>query len=144
MEIESSAFKSNEFIPEVYSCQGADKSPPILIKNSPDKTNSFAIIVDDPDAPSGIFVHWVAWNLSSKTTWINEGENIPLSGKNSFGTLGYKGPCPPPGKPHRYFFKVYALDTKLTLKAGATKQELEKAMEGHILGEAELIGLFQR
>lgn len=144
MELESSAFKPNQKIPAKFTCEGEDVSPPLNIKNMPEKTQSFAIIMDDPDAPAGVFVHWVAWNIPPTSVALSEGINIQKKGKNGFGTQGYRGPCPPKGKPHRYFFKVYALDTLLNLPESSTKQQLEAAMEGHILGKAELIGLFQR
>jgi Raf kinase inhibitor-like YbhB/YbcL family protein len=110
-----------------------------------------ALIADDPDAPAGTWTHWVLFNLPPTTTHLAEGVNkvdeLPggaRQGRNDFRKIGYNGPCPPPGKPHRYFFKLYALDTGLQLSAGASKQELEKAMEGHIAGHAELMGTYKR
>ena len=150
-ELVSSAFKNGEYIPGEYSCKGKDISPPLEWTGMPEGTRSFALICDDPDAPVGTWIHWVIFNLPAEKTGLEEnlsGQNRlsdgALQGKNSWGKLGYGGPCPPPGKPHRYFFKLYALDTMLDLKSGATKQELLKAMEGHVLAEAELMGLFKR
>lgn len=144
LKIESPAFKNKEKIPAKYTCEGEDHSPPLLIGNIPAKAKSIAIIIDDPDAPMGTFDHWVAWNLPSATTELAEGASAPSEGVNGFGATRYRGPCPPRGKPHRYFFKVYALDTMLDLAAGSTKAALENAMKGHILSQGELIGLYQR
>ena len=143
MELKSS-FEPNQTIHKKNTCEGDDLSPPLTIKNAPPNTASFAIIMDDPDAPSGVFIHWVAWNIPSAKMTLSEGEKAPKEGKNGFGSQGYRGPCPPKGKPHRYFFKVYALDEMLNLPEGSSRQQLESAMEGHILGKAELIGLYQR
>jgi len=144
VELKSSAFTHKGKIPSKYTYDGKDVSPPLSIGGIPKKAKSIAVVVDDPDAPMGIFDHWIAWNLSPQQSEIGEGLKAPQQGKNDFGELGYRGPCPPPGSPHRYFFKVYALDSVLELPSGARKQELEKAMEGHILDQAELIGLYQR
>lgn len=144
LKIESSAFKNKEKIPAKYTCEGKDLSPPLQIGNIPQKAKSLAIIVDDPDAPSGTFDHWVAWNLPPTTKELAEGASVPSEGVNGFGANRYRGPCPPPGKPHRYFFKVYALDTMLELEAGSPKAALENAMKGHILSQGELVGLYQR
>ena len=135
-------FGHMEYIQSKYTCEGEDVSPRIEISGVPEGTKSLAVIVDDPDAPVGVFVHWVVWNL--RVGNIEEGTSDGTVGTNDFGRLGYNGPCPPPGKPHRYFFKVYALDTMLELEEGATKQELLNAMEGHILDKAEYIGLYKR
>lgn len=144
MKIESSAFVHGQTIPAKYTCTGKDVSPPISILEAPRETISFVIIMDDPDAPMGVFDHWLAWNIPGNTTGLSEGAKVPLQGRNGFRDTKYRGPCPPPGKPHRYFFKVYALDTLLKLPEGAGKRELETAMEGHILAKGELIGLFAR
>lgn len=144
MKIESPAFASNEPIPSKFSCEGADVSPPLSIAGIPATAVSLAIIVDDPDAPMGTFVHWVAWNIDAVTTTLGEGFEVSAQGRNDFGESRYRGPCPPPGKPHRYFFKIYALDTSLDLPEGTTKEHLLSAMEGHILGQGELIGTYQR
>ena len=138
LKIESPAFKNGEEIPREYTCDGNDLSPPLKFINIPEKTGSLALIVDDPDAPMGTWVHWVLWNLPASLTGISEGENLFFGrGENDFKTLLYGGPCPPSGT-HRYFFKLYALDTELELEDGATKEELQEAMEGHIIESAEL------
>ena len=135
-------FKNMENIQDKYTCKGQSVSPEIKIANIPKAAKSLAIIVDDPDAPYGTFVHWVAWNLAAAN--IPEGAKSGVQGVNTAGKLGYTPPCPPPGKPHRYIFNVYALGTQLDLAAGAAKEELLQAMEGHILAKAESTGLFKR
>ncbi|AHF80230.1 YbhB/YbcL family Raf kinase inhibitor-like protein [Thermococcus paralvinellae] len=149
----TSVFGENEFIPSKYTCEGLDINPPLKIEGLSEKAVSIAIIVDDPDAPVGTFVHWVAWNIPPAKE-IPEGipkkETVELpihvvQGKNDFGRIGYNGPCPPRGHGiHHYHFKVYVLDTELNLKPGATKKDLEKAMKGHIIQYGELIGLYER
>jgi Raf kinase inhibitor-like YbhB/YbcL family protein len=150
-QISSSAFASGQTIPKKFTCDGSDISPPLNWKDAPAATQSFALIADDPDAPVGTWVHWVLFSLPANSKDLQEGvdkeEQLPngaLQGKNDFRKIGYGGPCPPPGKPHRYFFKLYALDTKISLKAGATKADVENAMKGHILGQAELVGRYSR
>jgi Raf kinase inhibitor-like YbhB/YbcL family protein len=147
----TSAFANGSTIPKQFTCSGADISPALTWSGAPDGTKSFALIVDDPDAPVGTWTHWVAWNLPASVHSLPENtvkaeqlHDGTLQGRNDFRKIGYGGPCPPPGKPHRYFFKLYALDAKLTLKAGATKAELEQAMNGHILAQAEVMGKFAR
>lgn len=145
IKITSSAFKNKEYIPSKYTCDGMDVSPPLMIDNVPPKARALALIVDDPDAPRGTWVHWVAWNINPGTREIKE-QSIPtgaVQGMNDFGNRDYGGPCPPSGT-HRYFFKLYALDTALTLGPDTTKPALEAAMKGHILDKAELIGLYER
>lgn len=144
MEIKSPAFEHQQFIPKKYTCEGEDLSPPLVFKSIPEKTVSLAIIIDDPDAPGGTFDHWIAWNLSPHTTTLDENAKVPMQGKNGFKVNRYRGPCPPPGKPHRYFIRVYALDTKLNLPEGSSKKNVLDAMEGHILGKGELIGIYKR
>ncbi|PYT65509.1 MAG: YbhB/YbcL family Raf kinase inhibitor-like protein [Acidobacteria bacterium] len=151
MKIVSSAFSANEMIPKKFTCDGPDASPKLSWNEPPAKTQSFALIMDDPDAPVGTWVHWVLFDLPADTRELAEGvakqeqlANRARQGRNDFGQIGYGGPCPPPGNPHRYFFKVYALDAKLALKAGVTKADVERAMKGHILGQAELIGRYGR
>ena len=150
MKIESSAFTSGQPIPEKYTCDVTDASPTLTWSGAPQATKSFALIADDPDAPMGTWVHWVIFNLPAQTHALPEGVAKTDSaaggtqGRNDFGKVGYGGPCPPPGKAHRYFFKVYALDSALDLKAGAKKQDVEKAMQGHVVGQAELMGTYQR
>ena len=154
MEIKlfSSAFKQGNFIPAKFSCEGANISPQLHWSNAPKDVKSFALIVDDPDAPGGDFVHWVIYNVPGNLNELHEdvtpSRNIPDEvklGTNGFGRISYGGPCPPAGKPHRYFFKIYALDTVLHhLESGATKQELLSAMNNHILAEGHLMGKYQR
>jgi Raf kinase inhibitor-like YbhB/YbcL family protein len=142
--LESSAFGNAQAIPSRYSCEGEDVSPPLRWTNVPEGTRSLALIVDDPDAPGGVFTHWLAWGLDSAAEGLGEGEPAPTEGKNGFGTGGYRGPCPPPGLVHRYVFRLYALDADLELTAGAAKAELERAIEGHVLTIAELVGTYKR
>ncbi|GAB4371625.1 MAG: YbhB/YbcL family Raf kinase inhibitor-like protein [Deltaproteobacteria bacterium] len=141
----SPAFSHNGMIPAKYTCDGADVNPPLSIDGVPEKAKSLALIVDDPDAPRGTWVHWVVWNIPADTRVIPEGTVPPgaLQGTNDFGSRKYGGPCPPSGT-HRYFFKLYALDAPLALPPGATKAQVEKAMSGHLLGKAETVGLYRR
>lgn len=149
MKFESDAFAANSKIPVKYTCDGESISPPLKWGEPPSQTKSIALIVDDPDAPNGTFVHWVFYNLPPQTR--NLPPAIPttakveggIQGKNGRNDFGYTGPCPPNGT-HRYFFKLYALDTVLNLDPGATKDKLQAAMEHHILATAEFIGLYQR
>lgn len=144
MQITSPAFQNSGKIPAKYTCDGGDISPPLAMSDIPIGAKSLVLIIDDPDSPTGTWDHWVAFNIPFATTEILEGGKIPgLSGKNTFGELGYGGPCPGSGE-HRYFFKAYALDTQLDLKEGASKQEVEQAMEGHIMDQAELMGRYSR
>jgi Raf kinase inhibitor-like YbhB/YbcL family protein len=150
-QVSSAAFSSGERIPKKFTCDGADVSPQLSWKQVPAATQSLALIADDPDAPVGTWVHWVLYGLPASTRELPAGvekqEQIGaggMQGHNDFRKIGYGGPCPPPGTPHRYYFKLYALDTKLDLKAGATKAELESAMKGHILGETQLMGRYGR
>jgi Raf kinase inhibitor-like YbhB/YbcL family protein len=150
-ELTSTAFSAHQAIPKKFTCDGPDVSPKLSWSDPPAKTQSFALIMDDPDAPGGTWVHWVFYDAPTDAKELPEGvpkqEELPggaRQGRNDFGKIGYGGPCPPPGKPHRYFFKVYALDTKLNLKSGATKADVERAMKGHILAQAELIGRYGR
>jgi len=144
LTVKSPAFEHNKAIPEKYTCKGENTNPPLTIGGIPQKTKSIALIMDDPDAPSGTFDHWVVWDIPPQTTTIAEHTAPGKEGVNSAQEHGYHGPCPPPGKPHRYFFKVYALDTQLGLGANSRKKDVEKAMQGHILAKGELIGLFRR
>jgi len=150
-QLKSSDFTAGAAIPQQFTCVGADMSPALHWSDPPAETKSFALIADDPDAPAGTWVHWVLYNIPPGARSLPQ--NFPkseepregaLQGRNDFGRVGYGGPCPPPGKPHRYFFKLYALDTHLGLKAGATKKEVERAMQSHILEQAELMGRFAR
>lgn len=145
LSIASPAFSHGGMIPPKHTCDGADVNPPLSIGNVPENTKSLALIVDDPDAPMGTWVHWVMWNVEPGTEEIPE-NSVPkgaLQGTNDFRKQSYGGPCPPSGT-HRYFFKVYALDTVLSLAAGATKAKLENAMKGHVIGQAELVGRYKR
>lgn len=145
LSITSPAFSQNGMIPKRYTCDGADVSPPLEIANAPEGTKSLALIVDDPDAPAGTWVHWLVWNFAADTREIPENTIPPgaLQGTNDFGKQTYGGPCPPSGT-HRYFFKLYALNAPLALPAGARKAKVEEAIGGHLLGKAELIGLYRR
>jgi Raf kinase inhibitor-like YbhB/YbcL family protein len=150
MEIMSPAFAMGGMIPPKYTCKGENVSPPLAWKGLPEGTESIAIITDDPDAPMGIWVHWVFYDIPAHVQAL--GESIPqekkppvggIQGENDFRTIGYGGPCPPSGT-HRYYFKVYALDTALGLPPGATKKDVVKAMNGHVLGESVLMGKFSK
>ena len=142
MKINSPDFKNNELIPKKFTCDGEDVSPGLVIESIPQQAKSLALVVDDPDAPMGTWVHWVVYDmpLSSRI----EQNSIPgKQGINDFGRRNYGGPCPPSGT-HRYFFKVYALDAMLNLKEGLSKKELERFLQGHILEKTELVGLYKR
>ena len=151
MQLTSTALNEGQPIPAKYTCDEKDLSPPLKWSGVPAETKSLALIVDDPDAPVGTWVHWVLFGLAPAVTELPE--DLPKSqyvlggarqGLNDFRRLGYGGPCPPAGKPHRYFFKLYALDTSLQLKPGSTKKELEQAMQQHVLAEAQLMGTYKR
>ncbi len=150
MKITSSAFEEGSMIPEKYTCDDINVSPPLKWSSAPDGTKRFAIICDDPDAPMGTWVHWVIYNLPGDIDELPE-DMSPLEifpngakqGRNDFGEIGYGGPCPPRGV-HRYYFKIYALSKELDVKAGITKSELLKAMDGNILSEGQLMGKYER
>jgi len=150
MELSSQAFAPGAMVPAKYTCDGRNVSPPLMWKGLPEGTMSIALICDDPDAPAGTWVHWVYYDLALEIQELPE-DIEPMGkpaaggtqGKNDFGNLGYGGPCPPSGT-HRYFFKLYALDTELNLPQGSSKKELLDAMKGHILGQAEMIGRYKR
>ncbi len=142
MKLTSPAFNHNESIPKKYTCQGEDINPPLNIDGVPDGTKSLALIIDDPDAPMKTWVHWVVFNIPVQNK-IDENSIPGKQGYNDFRKKGYGGPCPPSGT-HRYFHKLYALDTVLNLNEGITKKELELAMQGHILAKTELIGLYKK
>ncbi len=151
LEIVSDVFESNGYIPDRYACDAQDFSPFLSFRDVPEGTKSLVLICDDPDAPFKVWVHWVLFNIPKEVTELKENITAEemkslgiIAGVNDFGKLEYKGPCPPAGKPHRYFFKLYALDTQLPLEAGAAKKEIVKAMEGHIIAEAKVVGLYQR
>jgi Raf kinase inhibitor-like YbhB/YbcL family protein len=151
LQLKSPDFAAGEKIPKQFTCEGADISPALAWNDPPSGTKSFALIVDDPDAPVGDWVHWVLYNLPPNLRSLPQ--NLPKTeqsadgsrqGLNDFKKIGYGGPCPPAGKPHRYFFRLYALDTKLNLNSTASKKELESAMQGHILAQGEYMGRYAR
>lgn len=150
-EIKSSTFNQGQPIPEKYTCDGADLSVPLAWTDPPAGTKNFALIADDPDAPMGTWVHWVLYDLPVEARQLPEGvpKKETLSdgskqGMNDFERIGYGGPCPPPGKPHRYFFKLYAIDKKIELPPRATKPQVLAAIKDHTLGEAQLMGTYKR
>jgi len=151
MTLTSSAFGAGAAIPQHFTCKGADASPALEWSGSPAHAASFAMIMDDPDAPAGTWVHWVLWNVAAVAHSLPQ--DVPgreqlddgaRQGKNSFGKIGYNGPCPPAGQTHRYYFRLYALDTKLSLPAGASRDQLDAAMKGHVLVQAEYMGTFHK
>lgn len=142
MKITSPEFQNNQFIPNRFTCEGENINPALIIKDIPEGTKSLALIMDDPDAPMGTWVHWVVFDIPV-TSKIEENSIPGKQGINSARKKNYHGPCPPSGT-HRYFFKIYALDTVLNLKEGINKAQLEKAMQSHILDKAELVGLYKR
>lgn len=151
MSLSSPLIESGGAIISQFTCSGSGFSPPLQWIRPPEGTMSFALIVEDPDAPSGNFVHWVLFNIPADRRDLPQGvagdeivEGIGVQGKNDAGKTGYTGPCPPVGPPHRYFFRLYALDTRLFLPAGSQKSDLEKGMQGHILAQAEFVASFQR
>ena len=151
LDVSSTAFDDGGRIPVKYTCSGEDVSPDIQWSVGPAATESYALIVDDPDAPGGPFTHWVIFNMPSNVTHLKEGvstdarlDDGSIQGKNHFGRIGYGGPCPPAGKPHHYHFNVYALDTRIGLGPCVSKEALLKAMNGHILAQGELTGIYGR
>jgi len=151
LEIKSNAFKRGEGISVQYTCDGKDISPDIIWSDVPAGTQSFVLICDDPDAPLGTWVHWVIFNIPGDKTGLSRAlpkqavfDDGSVQGINDFGKNGYGGPCPPAGKPHRYFFRLYAIDTKLNLDAKATKKKVLEAIEGHICAQADFYGTYAR
>ncbi len=151
LKLATTAFQPGSIIPKKFTCDGPDVSPALAWSDLPAGAQSIALIMDDPDAPAGTWVHWVLYDLPASARELPEGvpKQEELSsgarqGRNDFRKIGYGGPCPPHGPPHRYLFKLYALDAMTKLKAGATKAELERAIQGHILAQAELVGRYQR
>ncbi len=151
IQLSTNSFTSGGAIPKKFTCSGADVSPELSWAAPPAGAESVALIVDDPDAPVGTWNHWLLYNLPLSVHELPENQprtadlaSGALQGKNDFGKIGYNGPCPPPGKPHRYFFRLYALDTKLDLKSGADRHTLDQAIKGHVIGEGELMGTFGR
>jgi Raf kinase inhibitor-like YbhB/YbcL family protein len=145
MKLSSPAFSEGGSIPKKHTCDGDNVSPQLLWGETPEATRSLALIVDDPDSPSGDFVHWVLFNIPAAFNELREGvQSVGVPGANSYRKISYNGPCPPRGPAHRYFFKLYALDQLLRLHPGASKGELESAMQGHILERAQLMGRYAR
>jgi Raf kinase inhibitor-like YbhB/YbcL family protein len=155
LQLTSSAFAPGDAIPVVHTCEGDDTSPPLDWAGVPDGTRTLALVVDDPDAPGGTFVHWLVANLPSTPNQLPEDADVreqsagaqpgPVEGVNDFGRLGYGGPCPPRGHgPHRYQFRLYALDDVVQLAAGFTRDELARAIGGHVLAEVEIVGTYER
>lgn len=142
MTLTSPAFKAGEPIPRRYTCQGKDVSPPLTIQDIPEGTRSLALIVEDPDAPNGLWVHWVVYNISPRTA-MAEGDIPGQQGRNDFGRTAYGGPCPPWGE-HRYFFRLWALDTVLPADPRMTRDHLLKRMQGHVLAESVLMGVYRK
>src|ERR1700736_2275410 len=143
MKITSSAFQEGGDIPSKFTCDGADMNPALRFEGAPGEAKSLLLIVDDPDAPVGLFTHWLAWNIDPKTTEVaeNSAPTNAVQGTNDFPKTGYGGPCPPSGT-HRYYFKVYALNQTLDLKPGAKRKEVDAAMRGHVIAQGELMGRY--
>ena len=148
--ITSTAFSNGGEIPRKYTCSGENISPALSWSGAPPRTQSLGLIADDPDAPAGTWTHWIIWNLPAHTT-LPEGvppnetlDSGARQGRNDFNRIGYGGPCPPAGRPHRYFFRLYALDALLDLPPGSTRGELESAMKPHVVGQTEWMGMFKR
>ncbi|MEW6716344.1 MAG: YbhB/YbcL family Raf kinase inhibitor-like protein [Chloroflexota bacterium] len=151
IQITSSAFEQGGTIPQEYTCDGSDISPPLSWSGVPEETLTLVLIMDDPDAPMGTWVHWVLYDISPDQEGLPEGvskvenvEGIGVQGRNDSRGIGYSGPCPPPGKPHGYNFKLYALDISLGFNPGATKSDVERAMQGHVLAQGILVGMYGR
>ena len=151
LELVSGDFRHGERIPERFTCDGEDLSPGLTWHGVPVETRSFALVCDDPDAPRGTWVHWLLYNLTAEAAELGQGmPKVPelpskaRQGINDSGDVGYGGPCPPPGKPHRYFFRLHALDTSLNLPPGISRAELEQAMAGHVLAVGTLMGSYER
>jgi hypothetical protein len=151
LDLSSSAFKNGQPIPSQYTCDGKNISPPLTWGRAPGNTQSFVLIVDDPDAPTGVWTHWVVYNLGADVSELREdfvkspaASGLAKQGMNSYKNAGYGGPCPPAGKQHRYYFKLYALDITLNLEAGASRTEVEAAMTKHMLAAGQLMGTYQR
>jgi len=151
LDLQSDVFQNKGYIPDRYTCDAQDFSPPLSWSDIPKKANSFVLICDDSDSSFKIWVHWVAFNIPLEVTSLKEGisqeelsELFIVEGTNDFGKVGYQGPCPPLGKPHRYSFRLYALDTTLALEEGASKKDIIEAIQGHIVAEAKIVGRYQR
>lgn len=151
LHLSSPAFQEGERIPQEFTGDGTDHSPPLEWSDAPEGTKSFALVVDDPDAPKKVWVHWLLYNLPPDARKLEDHfpkkPSLPdgtRQGRNDFGEIGYGGPAPPPGKPHRYFFQMYALDSHVDLPPGASKEDLLRSIEGHILDQADLQGVYSR
>jgi Raf kinase inhibitor-like YbhB/YbcL family protein len=151
MKLHSTAFNDNSVIPSQYTCAGEGKSPQLAWRDVPAGTRALALIVDDPDAPRRTFVHWVVYNITPNVTELPENalkfettSQSAIQGVNGADQVGYRGPCPPPGKPHHYHFRLFALDSSLDLKPGASADEVRQAIKGHVIGQTELVGIFGR
>src|SRR5262245_21422043 len=144
MKIASSAFRQDGNIPSKFTCDGPDTSPPLQITGIPSNSKTLVLIADDPDAPGGLFTHWLVWNIAPQTNSVAEGSSPKgVQGTNDFGKSGYRGPCPPPGI-HRYSFRIFALDRELELRPGAKRSEVNAAMKGHVIAQGELVGRYSR
>ncbi len=145
--VTTASFPAGGAIPAEFTCDGTDVSPALAWSGAPAAARSIAVVVDDPDAPGGTFTHWIAWNARADTTALAQGAAITtlggVSGQNDFDKTGYSGPCPPKGQLHHYHFRVYALDTTVTLGPGARRGDLDHALNGHVLAQGELIGTFR-
>jgi Raf kinase inhibitor-like YbhB/YbcL family protein len=150
LELHSTSFRESEAIPTDHACEGADRSPPLTWSGAPSNTQSFALIVHDPDAPRGDFVHWVVFDIPKSMTALRAGIGLgddisgARQGTNDFGKRGWGGPCPPPGAAHRYVFELLALDCELGLGPGVKRNEIERAVQGHVIEKAELVGRYER
>jgi hypothetical protein len=147
ISLTSPAFEQGQRIPAVYTCDGQDRSPALAWSGLPTGTRSLVLLCDDPDAPVGTWVHWVLYDMAPDQSGLAAGAGAAgggIQGRNSWKRTGYGGPCPPPGKPHRYFFVLYALDAELKLAEGATQDQVEAAMKGHVIGRGELMGIYGR
>lgn len=151
LSVKVPAFRNGGEIPARFTCSGADLSPALAWSGAPSATRSFALILEDPDAPGGTFTHWVIWNLPAQPTSLPDGvptnsvlKNGACQGRNDFGRIGYRGPCPPPGRPHRYIFRLLALDRALSLRGGSSRAEVERSLRGCVLDEASWMGTFGR
>jgi Raf kinase inhibitor-like YbhB/YbcL family protein len=146
LQVKTNSFLAGAAIPKQYTCDGSDVSPGLSWSGAPAGTRELALICDDPDAPGGTFTHWLMWAIPASQRAIAEGRTPPEArqGQNGFGVSGYRGPCPPRGKPHRYYFRVFALDTSVSLSAGASRADLEAAMSGHVLARGEVMGTYGR
>ncbi|MFZ2096478.1 MAG: YbhB/YbcL family Raf kinase inhibitor-like protein [Anaerolineales bacterium] len=145
IQLTSTAFKEGDTIPRIYTCDDQNVSPPLSWSGVPQGTISLVLIMDDPDAPSGTFDHWILFNLPPDLTGLSQDNHtVGMEGKNGFGRVGYGGPCPPRGSNHHYMFKIYALDASLALKTGSSKSQVEGAMRGHILAQGQMMGRYGR